>query len=320
MARQAIRSARAAAREELFPSLLVALGRSELADDAAGALARLGNAIVPELAEALASVEVPIDTRREIPSVLLRIGSPEAEEVLVDGLLQADGTLRHRVIASLNKLRVLHPDVRVESGVIEVLLAAEIAGHYRSYQVMGPLRARLKEDDSVLEAMRHAMEQELERIFRLMALIFPAAGLHDAYVGVRSSNPIVRANALEFLDSTLKPELRQILVPLLDSTVTTEERVALADRFVGAPLETPEQAIATMLESEDVWLRSCGIYAIGALRLRGFESALVKFEASADTVLKEAARSSRARLAGQRRGVQPQEPVPSDMNLGVGAG
>ena len=118
----------------------------------------------------------------------------------------------------------------------------------------------------------------------------------------------------------MKPELRQILVPLLDSTVTTEERVALADRFVGAPLETPEQAIATMLESEDVWLRSCGIYAIGALRLRGFESALVKFEASADTVLKEAARSSRARLAGQRRGVQPQEPVPSDMNLGVGAG
>ena len=66
VARQAIRSARAAAREELFPSLLVALGRSELADDAAGALARLGNAIVPELTEALASAAVPIDTRREI--------------------------------------------------------------------------------------------------------------------------------------------------------------------------------------------------------------------------------------------------------------
>jgi AAA family ATP:ADP antiporter len=320
VARQAIRTARSAAREELLPSLLVALGRSELTDDAAGALAKLGNAIVPELNEALASADVPMDTRREIPSVLLRIGTPEAEAVLVDGLLQADGTLRHRVIASLNKLRVLHPDVRVDSGVIEVLLAAEIAGHYRSYQVMGPLRARLKDDDAVLDAMRHAMEQELERIFRLMALLFPATGLHDAYVGVRSSNPIVRANALEFLDTTLKPELRQVLVPLLDSTVTTEERVALADRFVGAPLETPEQAVATMLESEDVWLRSCGIYAIGALRLPGFDSALTRFEGSNDAVLREAARSSRARLVGQRRGVQTQAPVPSDMNLGVGAG
>ena len=320
VARQAIRSARAAAREELVPSLLVALGRTELVDDAAGALARLGDAIVPAMAKALTSADVPMDTRREIPSVLLRIGTPDAEQVLVEGLLQADGTLRHRVIASLNKLKVLHPDVRVESGVIEVLLAAEIAGHYRSYQVMGPLRNRLKEDDSVLEAMRHAMEQELERIFRLMALLFPQTGLHDAYVGLRSSNPIVRANALEFLDSTLKPELRQVLVPLLDSTVTTEERVALADRFVGAPLETPEQAVATMLESEDVWLRSCGIYAIGALRLPGFEPDLARFESSGDTVLREAARSSRSRLKGKGAVVETHEPAPSDMNLGVGAG
>jgi AAA family ATP:ADP antiporter len=268
----------------------------------------------------MGSERVPLDTRREIPSVLLRIGTPEAERVLVEGLLQADGTLRHRVIASLNKLKVLHPDVRVDPAVIEVLLAAEIAGHYRSYQVLGPLQERLKEEDPVLQAMRHAMEQELERIFRLMALLFPAAGLHDAYVGLRSSNPLVRANALEFLDSTLKPELRQVLVPVLDSQVTMEERVALADRLVGAPLETPEQAVATMLGSEDTWLRSCGIYAIGALRLHAFESQLGRFEGSGDATLQEAVRSARERLAGEPAASDTQEPAPSDMGLGVGVG
>jgi hypothetical protein len=240
--------------------------------------------------------------------------------VLVEGLLQADGTLRHRVIASLNKLKVLHPEVRVDSGAIDVLLAAEIAGHYRSYQVIGPLQARLKEHDSVLEAMRHAMEQELERIFRLMALRFPATGLHDAYVGVRSSNPIVRANALEFLESTLKPELRHVLVPLLDSHVTIPERVALANRFVGAPLETPEQAVETMVASEDVWLQSCGVYAIGALRLHGMEGTLDRFEKASDPVLQDAVRSARERLAGEPAAAETQEPVPSDMDLGVGAG
>ena len=83
------------------------------------------------------------------------------------------------------------------------------------------------------------MEQELERIFRLMALLLPQAGLHDAYVGVRSSNATVRANALEFLDNVLKPELRHVLVPLLDAQVTVEERIEIANRLVGAPLETP---------------------------------------------------------------------------------
>ena len=320
VARQAIRSAQLVAREELVPPLLAALARHELGDEAAAALARLGNSIVPELEAALGSDRIPIDARREIPSVLLRIGTHEAERVLVEGLLQADGTLRHRVIASLNKLKVLHPDVRVDSSVIEVLLAAEIAGHYRSYQVLGPLQERLKEEDPVLQAMRHAMEQELERIFRLMALLFPATGLHDAYVGVRSSNAMVRANALEFLESTLKPELKQVLVPVLDAQVTTEERVALANRFVGAPLETPEQAVETMLASEDAWLRSCGVYAIGALRLHAFEPELSRLESSPDVVLQDAVRSARERLAGETVTAETQEPAPSDMALGVGAG
>ena len=69
------------------------------------------------------------------------------------------------------------------------------------------------------------MEQELERIFRLMALLLPQTGLHDAYVGVRSSNVTVRANALEFLDNVLKPELRHVLVPVLDAQVTVDERI-----------------------------------------------------------------------------------------------
>jgi AAA family ATP:ADP antiporter len=320
VARQAIRTAFAVAREEAAPSLLDALGRAELTDDAAAALARLGNSIVPLLDESMGSADVPLETRREIPSVLLRIGTPEAEEVLVQGLLQADGTLRHRIISSLNKLKVLHPDVHVDSTVIEVLLAAEIAGHYRSYQLIGPLQRRLKDEDPVLQAMRHAMEQELERIFRLMALILPATGLHDAYVGVRSSNPIVRANALEFLESTLKPELRQVLVPLLDSQVTTDERVALANRFVGAPLETPEQAVETMLGSEDAWLRSCGVYAVGALRLHGMEPVLNRFEESTDPVLKEAVRTARERLAGVGASVETHEPAPAEIDMGVGAG
>ena len=189
--------------------------------------------MVPLSREALRAEDVPVEVRRELPSVLLRIGTAEAEQALVASLLESDGTVRHRVIASLNKLRAVRPDIRIDPSVVELLLAAEIAGHYRSYQVLGPLREQLKDDDPVLEALRHSMEQELERIFRLMALLLPQAGLHDAYVGVRSSNPTVRANALEFLDNVLKPELRHVLVPLLDSQVTVEERIELANRLVG---------------------------------------------------------------------------------------
>jgi AAA family ATP:ADP antiporter len=319
VARTAVNAARTIVRDELFEPLLRALGRPELADDAAGALSRFGNDIVPVLDARMADASLSIDVRRELPSVLLRIATPDAEQALVNGLLHADTTLRHRVISSLNKLRVLHPDIRIEPAVVELLLAAEIAGHYRSYQVMGPLRAQLRESDPVLQAMRHTMEQELERIFRLMSLLFPDAGLHDAYVGVRSTNAIVRANALEFLENVLKPELRQVLVPLLDAQVTVEERIELADRFVGAPLETTEQAVATLLSSEDPWLQSSAVYAIGVLQLQSLAPELRRFESVADPVMQDSVRAARRRLSGEV-GREEMPAPPSDMPLGVGAG
>ncbi len=320
VAREAIRSARTIVREELIDELMSALERPDLVDEATGALAAYGNAIIPEIEHRLGDDRASLDVRRELPSVLVRIASVEAEQALIASLLQADVTLRHRVIASLNKLRLLHPEVALDPATINLLLAAEIAGHYRSYQVLGPLKQRLKDDDPVLEAMENAMEQELDRIFRLMALLLPHVGLHDAYVGLRSSDELVRANSLELLDNVLAPELRQLLVPLLDSQVSTTERIAIANRLVGAPLDSPQQAIATLLSSEDHWLRSSAIYAVGALQLHELEGELKKFDNDPDPLLRKSVRAARRRLAGEGETPQQQEPAPPEMNLGVGAG
>ena len=320
VAREAIRSARAVARDELIEPLLAILGRDELTDEAATALALYGNALVPEIERRLRDEGAPIDPRCELPTVLVRIGTPEAEQALIGSLLQADVTLRHRVIASLNKLRTVHPEVRLDPSTINLLLAAEIAGHYRSYQVLGPLKARLTEEDPVLQAMQRAMEQELDRIFRLMALLLPHVGLHDAYIGLRSKDELIRANALELLDNVLSPDLRQVLVPLLDSQVPTAERIEIANRLVGAPLDSPEQAVATLLSSEDPWLRSSAIYAVGALQLHDLAGELARFDRDPDPMIKQSVRAARRRLSGEREPPVPQEPAPADMGLGVGAG
>jgi AAA family ATP:ADP antiporter len=319
VAREAIRSATSRTREDLVEPLIAALDRSELVDEAAGALARYGNQIIPDIERRLRDESTSQDIRRELPAVLVRIGTAQAEQSLIGSLLQADVTLRHRVIASLNKLRALHPEVNLDPSTVNLLLAAEIAGHYRSYQVIGPLKDRLKDDDPVLQAMHHAMDQELDRIFRLMGLLLPFVGLHDAYIGLRSSDELVRANSLELLDNVLEPELRQLLVPLLDGQVSTNERIAIANRLVGAPLDTAEQAVETLLSSEDPWLRSSAIYAVGALQLRSLEGELGRFDNDTDPVLKQSVRAARRRLRGETV-TQVQEPTPAAMGLGVGTG
>ena len=316
VARQAIQAASVVLRDEVATALMDALARPELTADAADRLARYGNALVPRLAQCLHDEQAAVEIRREVPQVLVRIGTPVALEVLIDGLLQSDVTLRQRVIASLNKLHDLHPEVHIDAQLVELVLAAEIAGHYRSYQVLGPLREHLKDDDPGLEGFRRSMDQELERIFRLMGLLVPGPGLHDAYVGVRSGNPTVRENALEYLDNVLKPDLRRVLLPLIDSQVTIPERIALANQLVGAPLETAEQAIATLLASEDSWLRSCGAYAVGALRLHNLEPELQKLAEGPDAAIRDTVQVALNRLAGEPDTTQA--PIGVGMESGVG--
>ncbi|MBA2355567.1 MAG: HEAT repeat domain-containing protein [Acidobacteria bacterium] len=252
VARQGIGAAQARRVVDCLEGLLAALARPEVADEAVAALAGFGQPVVPLLEGALADTTLPLDSRRELPAVLVRIGTPDAGRALVAGLLDADAPLRHRVIASLNKLKQRHPQMDVDRTAIELLLAAEIAGHYRSYQVLLPL----SHDQTVASALRQSIEQEIERIFRLIALLSPARSVHDAYVGVRSANELIRANALEYLDHVLKAELRAVLLPLIDSHVTDVERAELGEKLLGAPQPSADEAVATLLSSGDPWLRS----------------------------------------------------------------
>jgi AAA family ATP:ADP antiporter len=317
VARQAMLAAGKAGDAELVTPLIALLARRVLAPDASRALAQYGDALVPELERRLHDPTVPLEIRRELPGVLVRIGTPLAQQALIEGLLQTDVTLRHRVLTSLNKLHDLHPEIAIDRQVIELVLAAEIAGHYRSYQLMGPLRAGMGEEDAVFHGLQLAMEQELERIFRLIGLLFRGASLHDAYVGVRSSNPGVRANALEFLDNVLDPDLRRLLVPLLDNQVSIEERIAAANRLVGAPFQTAEEAVETLLASPDPWLRNCGVYAVGALQIHSLEGELRRLTGAPDPFQGDAVEVALRRLAGAPDSSQPGA-VPHGIEMGVG--
>ncbi len=248
----------------------------------------IGAEAVDVLADRMADRSLSLEVRREIPPALMRIGTESAERVLISALMDADSAVRHRVISSLNKLKQQRRPGAIDNDMLELLLAAEIAGHYRSYQLLGALRASETDNHAVISALQASMEQELERIFRLIALMSPDESLHDAYVGVRSSNTLVRANAIEYLEHILKPELRQVLLPLIDSQIEEAERIRLANVLVGAPVATPEQALGTLLVSEDPWLRSRAEYAW-------------------------------QRLAGEP---EPTEmaPAPRDMSMHVGAG
>ena len=135
-------------------------------------------------------------------------------------------------------------------------------------------------------------------IFRLLNLLHPRLDLHSAYVGLQSTSVSVHDNALEFLDNVLKSQLRDMLVPLLNSKVTVAERAQMAQRLVRTKIESQEQAVAELVASDDPWLKSCGAYAIGTLGIKSLEGELDRCLNDSDALLRETARAAKLRLQG----------------------
>jgi len=250
------------------------------------------------LGEHLADASCSIVTRRAIPQILINIGTPAAAQVLQDNLLETNTALRFQVISALNKIQQVHPEIEIDKQLLETILAAEIMGHYRSYQILESLRAPGNTDDPVLRALGESIRQELERIFRLLGLLYPRLDLHSAYFGLQSKDPTVYDNALEFLETVLKSQLRGMLLPLLDGKVSLKERALIAERVVRAKVENGEQAVSELVASDDPWLKSCGAYAIGSLGLLTLEGELNRCLEHPDPLLRETARAAKIRLQG----------------------
>jgi ATP:ADP antiporter, AAA family len=277
--REAIRSVGLLRKQALAPQLLKQFRDPAFHEDATKALVGFGDSVVGLLSDHLGDPGAPAEERKEIPDVLAGIGTSAAVQALLENVMQGDATLRFMVISGLNRLHRDFPEIPLDFQLLETVLAGEILGHYRTYQILEAISSPGGTEDLVGGALASSLEQELERIFRLL-----------------SKDRTVYDNALEFLENVLKSALRVTLVPLLDGRVTPKERARLADKLVRSKLESREQAVNELVSNDDPWLKTCGAYAIGSFRMKSMAGELERCLSHVDPLLRETARAAKVRL------------------------
>jgi len=297
VARVAMAAAGKLKKRTMIGPLIEKLADPSLTDAATAALAEFGDRIVGTLRDYLTDEDMATQVRREIPKVLQEIGSAQAQAVLTESVLDRDVILRYHTITALNKLGQQHPERPTDRKLIESVLAAEIMGHYRSYQVLGTLGTSLDDDaNPIAQGLRESIEKEAERIFRLLKILYPQYDMHSAHVGLQSNDPVVHDNAVEFLDSVLPPEVRAIVIPLFDRQVPIADRIQSASRMLGSTIGDREEAIEVMALSQDPWLRSCAAYAMGEMRLTRFAAKLDEWAKDSEPLLRATAIDAREKL------------------------
>jgi HEAT repeat protein len=296
IARSAIRAARRHGSGPFADLLLLRLGDRELRDEAREALASAGESVIESLAKVLDDPDTPATVRRALPEILEQIGGDEAAGILAGRLLGGNAEFRLHVLKVLSRMRERNPGLEIDTWAIEAVLGAEILGHYRSYQILGALELSTLEQEPTTRGLRIAMLEEVERIFLLLSLLYPHTDFRAAWEGLRSGNPVLHDQALDLLESQLRPEMRALLVPLIDPVVHGAERLRLAERMAGTPVDSPEQAVRELAGTGDPWLKACAAYAIGAQGLRELEGLLDEWQHDPDPLLRETVRQAREQL------------------------
>ena len=110
------------------------------------------------------------------------------------------------------------------------------------------------------------MRQSMERLFRLLGLKYPASEMYWTYQLLSKGDKERHSHAVEYLDNVLDQDIKQILLPTLESPDRAVEHGR--ERF-GIEPQDPETTIRNLLHSGDTWLVACAIAAAAELRLRG---------------------------------------------------
>jgi AAA family ATP:ADP antiporter len=294
--REAARTAGKRQNRQFVSPLIALLGHPEVRKDAVAALIQFGDNVKGSLQDHLSDPAVPLEVKREIPELLVTVAKRHARETLETNLRQPDSILRFRIISSLNKLHQLYPDLELDAATVEAVLASEIMNYCRTYQIMATMAGHM-EQQSMNVPLQKSLQHDMERIFRLLKMLYPKHDLQSAFVGLQSQSKMEHDTALEFIDNTLKPSIRRVLVPLVDSEISLREKVEFANRVLHSTIDSKDDALLALIRTEDPWLKSCAAHLIGVLGMKQYQTEIDRWASDPDPLLREKAQRAQQRLA-----------------------
>jgi ATP:ADP antiporter, AAA family len=257
--RTALRGAGFLGEAALHPALIAGLGSPALRDAAREALVTQGVGALPELGRTLLDETGEPGVRRQIPSVLARIPRPETIDVLVRSVLapETDQVLDHRAIKALSKLRARDPDLAFDPAAVGELLDRSLEAAHRLARIREALRSRQNGGPTLrllAQAVSEAWEERREEVFRCLGLLHAPNDVHRCYVAVVRGEMVPRANALEWLESTIGFDAFQRLLPLV------------GEGPAPAAGEDPIPILRELMGDEDHWIACLAKRAIHELQ------------------------------------------------------
>ncbi len=274
VAREAIHSvkilgtARGSLDALFVPGLVALLGHRQLKPAARAVLASHGGEVLDSLAYFLKDRDESVWVRRHIPATLASIPTERSMAALLSVLDDPDGFLRFKVATAIERLHHDHPELGVPRGSIETLVLKE-GMRYCTYLTLRyniVMRDADAPQSLLIRALGEKLDRTLDRIYRLLGLIYPPKDVAAARYTIEHSSGRARAGAIEYLDNVLTGALRKRLMPLIED-LSLEEKVRHANSVLKSRPRDLEDTLAQLVHDADQVIAASAIHFVDQRRL-----------------------------------------------------
>jgi len=253
VAYEAMESVQAAGTSDFIfvPTLVALLRNRQLKARAREVLVSYGDPVVDVLAHFMRDADEDIWVRRHIPTALSQIPSQKSVDVLVAALDEPDGFLRYKVIAALERLRRTDAPLTFPREALEAKTLAEGSHFFNYLSLHANLFGRKAlESDLLSKTLEQKMERTRDRVYRLLALIYPWRDVGAAQWTLAHGDPRSRASASEYLDNILTGQLRKRIMPVLED-LPTEERIRRGNVLLKTRPRDMEDTLLHLINDDD---------------------------------------------------------------------
>jgi AAA family ATP:ADP antiporter len=272
----AIKAAGASSSPVFLSDLLGFLQQKELREDAMKAINNYGNAIIKELIFKLNYDQIQENSKQFIPEIIAGFGGQKAINGLFKLLRHKDLIVRLEAARTLNILKSKNPNLKFNKRDVVRLILQECKLYHKTLsamQVQKQIFVKHEETitndkdmevfsarNSLIDLLERRLDHGLEQIFTLLGLRYQQKDIEIAYQGILSEKQEIRANALEFLDNLLQPNLKQVLLPLVEETTVLSSGEDLGQQDLLIPTE--QQCFEMLLKGKDQKIKLSVLYLI----------------------------------------------------------
>ncbi|MEO9953022.1 Npt1/Npt2 family nucleotide transporter [Nonlabens sp.] len=266
------------AREKFLPVLYSELENIAYRESSIKAISSFGNAIIPTLYKKYLNVNLNVQQKSQIPTIISNIHTEKAYRALFKMSQRGDFKLRTKVSNLLYTWRKEGIDYSINQRTLRLMIAKEsklyrqLLGCYFSMRIIE--RSKLQpqkiislpektERSHLIQQLKTSLELNLKRVFNLLALYYNPEDVFVAYRGLKSDTKESQLHAMEYLDGLLSRNLKTLLLPILESGMSSPNQ-EMSDYHKHVSLLNQEDCLKTIMYIED---ESLQIKAIALLKI-----------------------------------------------------